>query len=173
MNRRVEHQGNAKLLSLPKTAFLCSRRIPASSILKCYDWAIAQRKAGRCVISGFHSQIEKDVLHYLLGGDQPIIVALARGLKTRLEPVFAEPLSKNRLLIITSFSSRVTHASEDTANMRNELIIELADEVFVPYAQPGGNVERIAMRTLKKGKNVQTFNLPENRALIEAGAAAM
>jgi hypothetical protein len=45
--------------------------------------------------------------------------------------------------------------------------------VFVPYAQPGGNVERIAMRTLKKGKNVQTFNLPENRALIEAGAAAM
>ena len=173
MNRRLEYRGNFELLCLPKTAFLCSRRIPASSILKCYDWAIAQRKAGRCIISGFHSQIEKDVLHYLLAGDQPIVVALARGLKTRLEPVFAEPLPKNRLLIITSFSSRVTHASEDTANVRNELIIELADEVFVPYAQPGGNVERIAMRTLKKGKTVQTLKLLENRTVIEAGATAI
>jgi hypothetical protein len=43
--------------------------------------AIAQRESGNCVISGFHSQIEKDVLHYLLKGNQPIIVFLARGLK--------------------------------------------------------------------------------------------
>lgn len=173
MNRRVEHLGNSALLSLPKTAFLCSRRIPAFSILKCYDWAIAQRKAGRCIISGFHSQIEKDVLHYLLDGDQPIIVALARGLKKRLEPELVESLSKNRLLIITAFSSSVTRASQETANKRNELMVDLADEIFVPYAQPGGNVERIVMRTLKKGKNVQTFNLSENEALIEAGATAM
>jgi hypothetical protein len=40
--------------------------VPASVILKCYDWAIAQREAGNCIISGFHSQLEKDVLHYLL-----------------------------------------------------------------------------------------------------------
>ena len=172
MNRRVEHRGNFELLSLPKTAFLCSRRIPASSILKCYDWAIAQRKAGRCILSGFHSQIEKDVLHYLLAGDQPIIVALARDLKTRLEPEVAEAVSKNRLLVISSFSSRVTRASEETANKRNELMVDLAEEVFVPYAQPGGNVERIVMSILKKGKTVQTLDLPENKAMIEAGATA-
>jgi predicted Rossmann fold nucleotide-binding protein DprA/Smf involved in DNA uptake len=131
MNRRVEHLGNSELLSLPKAAFLCSRRIPASSILKCYDWAITQRKAGRCIISGFHSQIEKGVLHYLLAGDQPIIVALARGLKTRLEPEVAKAVSKNRLFIISSFSSRVTRASEETANKRNELMVDLSDEIFV------------------------------------------
>ena len=75
--------GNEKILNMPKTAFLCSRRVPASAVLKCYDWAIDQREAGRCVISGFHSQMEKDVLYYLLKGTQPIILALARGLKKR------------------------------------------------------------------------------------------
>lgn len=49
-----------------KTAFLCSRNVPAAVVLKCFDWAIAQREAGRCVISGFHSRLEKDVLAYLL-----------------------------------------------------------------------------------------------------------
>ena len=67
--------GNEILLELKKTAFLCSRKIPASVVLKCYDWAIAQRESGNCVISGFHSQIEKDVFHYLLKGQQPIIIA--------------------------------------------------------------------------------------------------
>jgi len=73
-----ETVGNIELLRLPKTAFLCNRRVSASAVLRCYDWALEQRQNGACVISGFHSQIEKDVLHYLLKGTQPIIVALAR-----------------------------------------------------------------------------------------------
>lgn len=80
-----EHLGNLSLLELKKTAFLCSRKVPASIILKCYDWAIQQREEGNCVIIGFHSQIEKDVLHYMLKGNQPIIVVLARDLKSNLE----------------------------------------------------------------------------------------
>ena len=95
--------GNIELLKLPKTAFLCSRQVPASAVLKCYDWALEQRQKGVCVISGFHSQIEKDVLHYLLKGTQPIIVVLARGLKEKLEPEFEKPLQENRLLILSPF----------------------------------------------------------------------
>ena len=66
----MKYIGNQQILSIQKTAFLCSRKIPASVVLKCYDWAIEQRVAGKCVISGFHSQIEKDVFHYLLKGKQ-------------------------------------------------------------------------------------------------------
>lgn len=73
----MKHAGNYELIELPKTAFLCSRHVSASIILKCYDWAIDQRNGNGCIISGFHSQIEKDVLHYLLKGKQPIIIALA------------------------------------------------------------------------------------------------
>jgi hypothetical protein len=66
-----EQIGNNELIRLHKTAFLCSRKVPASIVLKCYDWAITQREAGNCIISGFHSQLEKDVLYYLLKGKQP------------------------------------------------------------------------------------------------------
>jgi len=59
----VSSIGNTEILKLHKVAFLCSRDIPASIVLKCYDWAIAQRDKGVCVISGFHSRIEKDVFH--------------------------------------------------------------------------------------------------------------
>jgi hypothetical protein len=69
-------QGNKALLKLHKTAFFCSRRCPAGVVLKAYDWAIEQREKGRCVLSGFHSRIEKDVLYYLLKGKQPLIIAL-------------------------------------------------------------------------------------------------
>jgi hypothetical protein len=135
--------GNKDILNLPKTAFLCSRQIPASVVLKCYDWAIAQREAGNCVISGFHSPLEKDVLHYLLKGTQPIIVALARGLKIRVESEFKKPLDQGRLLIITPFEASVKRVTKETAAIRNRMMIEIADKVVVGYASPGGQLEQL------------------------------
>ncbi len=135
--------GNIELLKINKTAFLCSRKIPASVVLKCYDWAIAQREAGNCVISGFHSQLEKDVLHYLLKGKQPIIVAMARGLKQKLEPELQQALDAGRLLIVSPFDETVKRVTEKTASIRNQMMIELADEVVVGFASEGGMLEKI------------------------------
>ncbi len=144
--------GNDELLNMPKTAFLCSRRVPASAVLKCYDWAIAQREAGRCVISGFHSQMEKDVLHYLLKGTQPIILALARGLKQRLEPELQQPLEQGRLLIITPFDSSVKWVTAANAAIRNRMMIEMADEIVVGYSSPDGQLD-----TLLTGYSTKEF----------------
>ena len=144
-----ESLGNTDLLKLPKTAFLCSRQVPASVVLKCYDWAIAQREAGNCIISGFHSQIEKDVLHYLLKGKQPIILALARGLKSTLEPEFSTPLEQGRLLIITPFDKSVKRVSSQNAQTRNQLMTTLADQITIGYANPGGQLEELLKRIEK------------------------
>jgi hypothetical protein len=138
-----ESLGNTDLLKLPKTAFLCSRQVPASVVLKCYDWAIGQREKGNCVISGFHSQIEKDVLHYLLKGNQPIILALARGLKEKLEPEFLKPIKQGRLLIITPFDKTIKRVTEQTAATRNKLMIELTDDITLGYVSPGGQLESL------------------------------
>lgn len=173
--------GNKAIMAEAKIAFLCSRRCPASVVLRSYDWAKAMRDKGACVLSGNHSQIEKDVLHYLLKGTQPIIVALARGLKKRLEAELKEAVAKNRLLIITPFESHhkdsgqasVTRVTQKTANKRNEFMAELTDEIFVAYAQPGGNVEQLVMKWLKKGKKVSTFGVEENSKLMDAGAGAV
>jgi predicted Rossmann fold nucleotide-binding protein DprA/Smf involved in DNA uptake len=167
------YAGNEEILQEAQVAFLCSRRCPAQVVLKSYDWAIDKRNAKTCVLSGNHSQIEKDVLHYLLKGEQSIIVALARGLKKRLEPELAEALAKNRLLIITPFSPRVTRVTQETANKRNELMAELANEIFVAYAHPGGNVERLVRKWLRKGKKICTFDVQKNKTLIETGTAGI
>jgi hypothetical protein len=139
----VASLGNTDLLKARKIAFLCSREIPASVVLKCYDWAIAGRDVRAFIISGFHSQIEKDVLHFLLKETQPIIVALARGLKERLEPEFKKPLQENRMLIITPFDKEVKRVTKETSETRNKLMIELAEEIVVGYARPQGNIDKL------------------------------
>ncbi len=141
--------GNEALLELKKSAFLCSRSIPATVVLKCYDWAIAQREAGHCIISGFHSQLEKDVLHFLLKGNQPIIIALARGLKVKIEPELIKPMAQGRILIISPFDVQVKRVTEQTAEIRNAMMIQLADEVTVGYASAGGKLENLLKTTDK------------------------
>ena len=135
--------GNQELLQLRKTAFLCSSRIPASVVLKCYDWAIEQREAGNCVISGFHSILEKDVFHYLLAGTQPVIMVLARGMKAVIEPELKTAIDAGRLLIVTPFEDSVKLVTAWTAEQRNRFMVELADEVVIGYASKGGMLDHM------------------------------
>lgn len=137
------HIGNLNLLDHShKTAFLCSRQAPAEAVLRCYDWAIAMREAGRCVIGGFHSPLEQDVLHYLLKGNQPVILVLARGMKSKWEPSIQKALNEGRLLIISPFGAQTKRATAETAAVRNDLMIRLADEVVAGYANPEGMLHR-------------------------------
>ena len=75
--------GNLDLLALPKTAIFCSARCPGKVILSTYDQAAKWRDTGCCVISGFHSPVEKECLQILLRGSQPVIICPARSLPRR------------------------------------------------------------------------------------------
>lgn len=149
--------GNTEILKQHKVAFMCSRKVPAGAVLKCYDWAIEQREKGVCVISAFHSQIEKDVLHYLLKGTQPIILALARGLKQKVETEFQQPLQQGRLLIITPFAKEVKRVTEQTAQLRNKMMIEIADSITVGYASTGGGLEMLLRNIQKPATKIFTI----------------
>lgn len=170
LENKLKFVGNSEHLNLPKTAFFCSRRVTPSIILKSYDWANDIASAGNCIISGNHSQIEKDVVYYLLKGQQPIIIALARGMKYRIEPELVEAFSTHQLLIVTPFAETIKRANEATARKRNSVMAEMADELFVAYAQPGGNVERLVLCELKNNKKVIVFDVAENAKLIHMGA---
>jgi len=130
--------GNTDIWKLPKTDFLCSRKVPAAQVLKCYDWAIAMREAGQCVMLGAHSQLEKDVLHYLLKGTQPVVVVLARGMKKKLEPELQIHVDKGRLLVVAPFPQQVTRVTTDTAMERNRFVLKHAWAVMVGFAQSEG-----------------------------------
>ena len=119
----MEYLGNQELLKLPKTAFLASSTIPPDMVLKCYDWATAKHEG--CVVSGFSSKLEKDVLHFLLKAKCPVIMVLARRMYKDLPEELKEPLTQGRLLII-SISSAIRQ-SRATAFARNRYICEQAD----------------------------------------------
>ena len=54
--------GNLSLLPERKTALFCSARCPGDAILHACDTARQWRDEHRCIISGFHSVVEKECL---------------------------------------------------------------------------------------------------------------
>lgn len=139
--------GNLDLLALPKTALFCSARCPGDAILRTYDQAAKWRDTGRCVISGFHSPVEKECLQILMRGSQPIIICPARSLENmRLPSDWREPLSDSRLLILSCFTGCNRRVIAALAARRNEFVAALADEVWFAHIAPGGEMEHLSGR---------------------------
>ena len=138
--------GNLGLLALPKTALFCSARCPGQVILRAYDQAAQWRDTGRCVISGFHSPVEKECLRILLRGSQPVIICPARSLPQRVPPDWKEPLSAGCLLILSAFTATAHRVTAELAIRRNEFVAALADEAFIAHATVGGHLEELTRR---------------------------
>ena len=124
----TQYLGNQKLLRMQKTAFLASSNIASETVLRVYDWATEMRCRGECVISGFNSKLEQDVLHFLLKGSQPIILVLARRMYKVIPEELQEELNQNRLLIVSV--SNAARQSKDTAMIRNRWVCETADNIL-------------------------------------------
>lgn len=141
--------GNAELLNLHKIAFLCSRRFPREAAERAYRWADEQREAGTCIISGYHSPVEKEVLCRLLQGAQPVIIAMARGLN-RQAPEWGRAIDAGRLLVISRYAQSVSHPCESKCYQRNLMMAELADTIVIAHVASGGSLERLCMNYLDK-----------------------
>lgn len=126
---KLEYVGDIELLNCTKTAFLASSTIPPDMVLRSYDWAQQMGRNGQCVISGFSSHLEKNVLHFLLKGKGPIVLVLARSLYKSV-PAELQPLIDNGRLLIVSVSS-ASRQSRTTALARNRYICEVADSIFM------------------------------------------
>ena len=124
----MDYLGNKELLKLPKTAFLASSTIPTDMVLKCYDWATQMAKEEQCIISGFSSHLEKEVLHFLMKGRCPVILVLAREMYKQIPQELQTLLDENRLLIISI--SNAVRQSRVTALARNRHICEMVDNIL-------------------------------------------
>ena len=148
----MEHLGNTELLNVPKTAFLASSTIPPEMVLKCYDWATQMAKEGRCIISGFSSHLEREVLHFLAKGKQPIILVIARQMYKQIPVELQLLLDANRLLIISV--SNATRQSKVTAHTRNKYICEIAEKILFV-----GVTEKSSMCPLNEAYQNKQINL--------------
>lgn len=172
--RDLHLKGNKELLEYFKTAFFCSRDCPAPVKTRYYEWAKEQKNKGDCIISGFHSQVERDLLHALIEAGQPVIMVLARGQYKQIpDPKLKVGLNNGNLLMASPFEESVTRASKKTADKRNKLMIELADEIMVAYARPGGSISKLLRHMKQSRKLLYTIDVPENKPLIDKGFYAI
>lgn len=152
--------GPSSPLSDSQTAFLCSKEAPGGTILKAFDQAAAWRDAGRCVISGFHSPLERQCLDILLRGKQPIVIALARGLGgLRLPATQRKALDDGRLTIVSPFPTAEKRATVDLARQRNRFVAALADEVVVAYIAPGGSLSKLSEEVAAWGGAIRRLHV--------------
>jgi predicted Rossmann fold nucleotide-binding protein DprA/Smf involved in DNA uptake len=136
--------GDPHRLQLPMTAFFCSKDTPGATILQAFDQAAAWRDANRCIASGFHSPLERQCLEILLRGNQPIIMAVARGLNSiRLSKPARQALHNGRLTIISPFSLSERRANAEFARQRNRCVAALADEVVFAFVAASGSLARL------------------------------
>jgi predicted Rossmann fold nucleotide-binding protein DprA/Smf involved in DNA uptake len=138
--------GNLGLLAKPKSALFCSARCPGASILRTYDQAALWRDERRCVISGFHSPVEKECLRIFLRGQPPVIICPARSLPKRVPRDWLEPLAKGRLLVLSFFPDKEKRVTTDLAVRRNLSVAALADDCWFAHITPGGQMERLHRR---------------------------
>lgn len=143
--------GNASLLSMHKIAFFAPGQIDLRAVMKCYDWAEQMRNEGRCVISGFSSKLEQDVLSFLLKGKQPIILVMGRRMYSRPPEWLAAPLAEGRMAIV-SVTNEIRQ-NRRNAHLRNLYIASIADEVVFPSLPPEtSSLRPIYDRLVEDGK---------------------
>ena len=132
--------GNEALLKREKVGFLASRRVPPEAVMRCLDWATRMRDEGVCVMSGFQSPLEKEVLDILLKGTSPLILVLARRMwdARHIPTLFRQPLADGRLLVISPVSQSISRVDARSAALRNRYILDHADRLFPGALDPKG-----------------------------------
>ncbi len=115
--------------------------------------------------------MERECLHILLRGSQPIIICPARTLEgIRITKEFRTPLDQNRLLFLSSLPKTARRPTIENARYRNHFVCALADSVLVPYAVPGSKTFELCRELLVRGKSLVTFSGQANQELLEIGA---
>lgn len=123
----METLGNKTLLGYRKTGFLASGHINVGEVMPLYEWATKRGREGECVMSGFSSKMERDVLDFLLEAKTPIIWVLARRMYRRLPPSLQSALEERRLLVVSTCEA--SRQSKENARKRNLLVAERADSL--------------------------------------------
>lgn len=131
---RIVGVGEKALLAEPLLGLIASRECPGHVLLETLDRVPEWVKAGRVIVSGFHSPLEQQVLRSVLRRKGRVVKVLARGM-TDYRPTAEErePLAAGRMLVITACPPEVRRTTRDTALARNRLVLALSSEIVVPY----------------------------------------
>lgn len=135
---RIVGAGETALLAEPLLGLIASRECPGHVLLETLDRVPEWVKAGRVVVSGFHSPLEQQVLRSMLRRKGRVVKVLARGMADyRPTAEEREPLAAGQMLVMTACLPEVRRTTRETALGRNRLVLALASEIVTPYVADG------------------------------------
>ena len=123
--------------------------------MACYDWATSLNAETDCVVSGFQSSIEQDVLHFLQKKRIPVIVVLARAMYKLIPEELEEAYNDGRVLFISI--SNNTRVNKATAFIRNRYVVDLAQEVLFGMLAEKSSLNEIYQYAKDNNKKILTI----------------
>ena len=123
----INHIGNMELLEKQKTAFLCSSKTTSRNVIESFDWATHVPK-DTCIIGGFQTKLEKDVLQLLLKQHIPVIIVLARKMYKNLPTEMMTAIERNEALVLSI--SNLSRNTKESAWKRNKFVMEQATDII-------------------------------------------
>lgn len=139
-----QYLGNKALLNKKLTAFFASRTVQTARVMACYDWATSLSAETDCVVSGFQSAIERDVLHFLLKKKIPIVVVLARAIYKHIPEELREAYDNGNLLFISV--SNAPRTSQVAAKTRNQYVADISSAIVFGMLTKESSLYEIFLR---------------------------
>lgn len=166
--------GALELLEQACLGFLCSSRCSGDAVLAAYEVSKKLDPEGQPVAGGFHSPMERQFLEILLVRAVPVVICVPRPLAgMRMPSAWKSGIDNGRLLVISPVLSGNRRFSRSVAEMRNALVGAIADPLFVPYAFPGGSIEKLLAVCAGWGKTILTVRCNEQAVLRAVAAGNM
>jgi predicted Rossmann fold nucleotide-binding protein DprA/Smf involved in DNA uptake len=143
---RIVGAGETALLDEPLLGLIASRECPGHVLLETLDRVPEWVKAGRVIVSGFHSPLEQQVLRSMLRRKGCVVKVLARGM-TEYHPNTEEneSLITGRMLIITAYPPEVSNITRKTALARNRLVLAFSTEALFPHVTQGSPLAQLLL----------------------------
>ncbi len=142
----MESIGNTSLLNRRKIGFLAGSKISPLSVLPTLDWAsVVASGEDIVIVSGFHSNLEREVLDILLKGRCGIICVLARPIYKVIPAKFLDAYAQDRVLFISHNTYKSTMPSRHLCQKRNEYIASISDELVFTSLTPESSLYPLSL----------------------------
>lgn len=115
-----------------------------------------------CVISGFLSPMEREVLDVCLAEDIPAVQVLARGLPQWFSAPVRRSMDAGRFLAITPFEVTVERFSAERAAWCNQYVLHRAQHIVIGQLAPDGMLACL-LADLQDSKPVQVLSKMEDK----------
>ena len=100
-----------------------------------------------------------------------MVICLARSIENMPIPRDWQPsLEEERLLILSRFLRHRRRRMAAPAEQRNDLVANLANQVFIAHAALGGRTEAFARKLVAADKPLLTLNSMANEKLVDMGS---